>query len=652
MQGMLMTLSLTTEQERAIKTTQGRLLILAGAGSGKTRVIVQRIAYLIREKKVAPEKILGLTFTNKAADEMRQRLYALIGSKVAKKVTLCTFHSFCMGVLREHIHHLGYTNSFSLYDEKDRLRLITHLTKDLLKTEKELPSLMPTMLDMTKVKNEQITVDELDPLTKEIFEETEKAMRSYNAVDFDSLIPLCLKLFNRREDVLNILQEKYQYLMIDEYQDTNPCQNALAEKLCAKYQNICVVGDDDQSIYGWRGANVSHILHFKADHTIKLEQNFRSTENIIQGANALIRKNKERHDKNLFSKNPSDSQIKVFYAPTEEQEALSVVQKLLYLKKQKNLKWNQIAILYRSNILSRTMEMALVNASWKKNDSWVRGIPYKIYGGLEFSQRAEIKDVFAYLRYINNPADTEALLRIINVPRRGISNQTLEYLTTYQREKKIPLHTLLQNVPDHLSISKKGLLGIQDFLTLTETAKEEFSNLSLNEALKNLIHKVDYRKAIKEDVKSEKMQAFKWENVQSIISSLKQYEEEEEKPNLAHFISTSILNKEKRESKENFQEDKVSLLTLHSAKGLEFEACFIIGLEDHLLPHEKSLVETGIEEERRLFYVGLTRAKKFLTLSMAQSRKQMGSVKKTSPSRFLFEIPNELYSVTTHTSEE
>lgn len=647
-----MTVTLTEQQERAVKTTTGRLLILAGAGSGKTRVIVQRIAYLIREKKVNPEKVLGLTFTNKAADEMRQRLYALIGSKVAKKVTLSTFHSFCMGVLREHIHHLGYTNNFSLYDEKDRLRLVTYLTKDLLKIEKELPSLTPTLDDMAKVKNDQIKIDDLDSLTKEIFEETEKAMRSYNAVDFDSLIPLCLKLFNEREDVLNSMQEKYHYLMIDEYQDTNPCQNALAEKLCSKYQNICVVGDDDQSIYGWRGANVSHILHFKADHTVKLEQNFRSTENIIQGANALIKKNKTRHNKNLFSKNPIESAIKVFHAPNEEKEALAVVQKLLHLKKEKNLNWNQIAILYRSNILSKNMEMALIGACWKKEDSWVRGIPYKIYGGLEFSKRAEIKDLFAYLRYINNPSDTEALLRIINLPRRGVSNQTLDILTTYQRTHKIPLYKLLEKIPEHLSISKKGQIGIQDFLKKIQEARKEFSSISLAKALENFIDQIDYKKAIKEDVKSEKMQQFKWENVQSVINSLKHYEEEEEKPNLAHFISTSMLNKEQRESKKTVQEDKVSLLTLHSAKGLEFEACFIIGLEDHLLPHEKSLAETGIEEERRLFYVGMTRAKKYLTLSMAQVRRQMGAEKKTSPSRFLFEIPKDLYLLTSCTSDE
>lgn len=647
-----MTLTLTPQQKQAIETTKGRLLILAGAGSGKTRVIVQRIAYLIKEAKVEPEQILGLTFTNKAADEMRIRLYALVGSNVAKNVTLCTFHSFCMQVLREHIHHLGYTNSFSLYDERDVLRLVTHLTKDLLKTEKELPSLSPTLLDISKVKNDQIKTEDLDPLTKEIFEETEKAMRSYNAVDFDSLIPLCLKLFHERKEVLEALQERFRYLMIDEYQDTNPTQNKLAEMLCSKYQNICVVGDDDQSIYGWRGADVHHILNFKADHVIKLEQNFRSTENIIQGANALISKNKERHNKSLFSKNPTTCAIKVFHAPNEEDEALAIVQKLLYLKKDKDLKWNQIAILYRSNILAKNIEMALMNASWRKEDKWVRGIPYKVYGGLEFSERAEIKDIFAYLRFIANIKDTEALLRIVNVPRRGISNQTLELLTTYQRKNKISLWNLLQNIPETLSISKKGLEGIKTFVSLINEAKKSFQEETLHQALEKLISSIDYQKAIKEDVKSEKMQAFKWDNVQSIILLLKQYEEEENNPNLAHFISTCTLNREKRESNKTTLEDKISLMTLHSAKGLEFEACYIMGVEDHLLPHEKSLLETGIEEERRLFYVGMTRAKKYLTLSMAQKRRQMGSEKITNPSRFLFEIPKELYSVTSYKTEE
>lgn len=638
------TLTLTPQQKKAIETTEGRLLILAGAGSGKTRVIVQRIAYLIKEKKVDPNSILGLTFTNKAADEMKMRLCLLLGKKIGQEVTLCTFHSFCMSVLREHIHHLGYTTSFSLYDEKDRLRLVTHLAKDILKMEKDLPSLSPTIAEMSRVKNEQGSLDGLDPLTKEIFEETEKAMRAYNAVDFDSLIPLCIKLFKEKPEVLELVQKRFKYLMIDEYQDTNPSQNALAEIICEKSQNICVVGDDDQSIYGWRGAKVDFILKFSADHVVKLEQNFRSTENIIKGANAVIKKNKQRHDKTLFSTTPKTSSIKVFVAPNEEEEANAVVKKLLYLKKEHDLKWKDIAILYRSNILSRTMEMALINASYKKDNSWVRGIPYKVYGGLEFSERAEIKDIFAYLRFIQNPRDTEALLRIINVPRRGISNQTLDLLTTHQRKQKdISLWQLLKDPPLDLGISKRGILGIESFVELIYESRKAFQEKPLDQALIQFIKDSNYQKAITEDVKSEKMQAFKWENVQSVIQALKSYQEEVDKPNLSHFISSSMLNKEKHiNKKESLEENKVSLMTLHSAKGLEFESCFIMGVEDHLLPHEKSVLETGVEEERRLFYVGMTRAKKHLTLSMSQNRKYMGSSKKTSPSRFLHEIPKEL----------
>lgn len=649
--------SLNPAQEQAVQTSRGRLLVLAGAGSGKTKVIIHRIYHIITNLNEDPESILGLTFTNKAADEMRSRLSLLLGPKLAKKVTLCTFHSFCMKVLRAHIQHLGYTQAFSLYDEKDRLRLITHLAKDLLSHESDLPSLTPTIAAITKVKNEENTILDLDPLTKEIYSELEHAMRSYNAVDFDSLIPLCLKLFKEHPQILSLYQEKFRFIMIDEYQDTNPVQFALAEALCHKYQNLCVVGDDDQSIYGWRGAEVKNILNFKADKIVKLEQNYRSSPNILNAANAVISNNKDRHPKTLFSENPIEAPIKVFHAPNDEDEAESIVQKILHLRKTKHLKWKQFAVLYRSNILSRNIEMALIKATWQKDKEWIRGVPYKIIGGLEFSQRSEIKDIFAYLRLIANPSDTEALLRIINVPRRGISSQTLDILTTYQRTNKLSLWPLLSNLPtDQLKITPKGQKGIQEFISIIESARHRFAEKPLYKSLEWLLEKIDYKKAITDEAKTEKMRQFKWENTQECINALAQYEENIENKNelsLQHFISNSLLNNDASPiRKESMDEDKVHLLTLHSAKGLEFEACFIMGLEDHILPHEKSLLETGVEEERRLFYVGITRAKRYLTLSMARQRRSMGQLKNTSPSRFLFEIPKELYEITNYKESE
>ena len=482
-------------------------------------------------------------------------------------------------------------------------------------------------------------------------------MRAYNAVDFDSLLALTVQLFEEFPQVLKRFQERYRYILIDEYQDTNPVQYRLAELLAQAHDNLCVVGDDDQSIYGWRGAEIKNILDFRPKTAIKLEQNYRSTPTIIKAAHAVIARNKERLGKELWSNKEAGDPISLFHAPTEIEESQGIVERLIWYNRHKGIAWKDMAILYRSNTLVRPLEVALMQGAWQRQDQWVRGIPYQVFGGTEFYERSEIKDLLAYLRVIQNPQDQEALLRIMNVPRRGISDQTLDLLTQKNRKENIPLWQLLKELdrcPDLYSqLSERAKKGIANFLRIIETAQTNFATQPLSSALQCLIEEIDYKKAISEEVKSEKMREFKWENVTYCTEVLKTYEEEmqaqgnEKEISLHHFLTNTLLNGEKHEKREKeFKENRVSLMTFHGAKGLEFEVCFLMGLEDHLLPHEKCTGTRGVEEERRLLYVAMTRAKKHLTLTMARSRKRMGKEVNSSPSRFLSEIPRDFLKVT------
>jgi superfamily I DNA/RNA helicase len=658
---------LNPSQKKAVLAIDGRVLILAGAGSGKTSVLTYRIAHLLEHHQVPPEAILGLTFTNKAASEMRGRLRRLIDEKRAKAVTLSTFHSFCMQILRKEIHQLGYTKDFSLYDEKDMRRLSMQLARHLLEHEGELPSLESTLSKISYAKSRGISPQEIpsdnpqwhDTFSNTLFDRLKTCMRAYNAVDFDSLLSLTVELFEAKPAILKRYQERFRYIMIDEYQDTNPVQYRLAQLLSLGHGNLCVVGDDDQSIYGWRGSEIKNILNFESTTVIKLEQNYRSTPTILQAANAVIAHNKERHEKKLWSMTEAGEPITLFHAPNETDEASSVVQRLIKFKKEKNIPWKEMAILYRSNILSRSFEMALLQAVWEKNGAWIRGIPYEIFGGTQFHERAEIKDLMSYLRVISNPLDQEALLRIINVPRRGISDATLDKLTQLNRQNEIPLWNLLIEIASPLSseiknsLSPGAISGIRSFVNLIEEAAHKFEKPPLHPALAWLIEAIDYDKAITDDAKTEKMRDFKRENVSQCIDTLAIYEEEllsqgqEEDISLGHFLSTTMLDQNTFVARDKQQkDDKVNVMTFHSAKGLEFTACFLVGLEDHIIPHEKSLMETGLEEERRLMYVAMTRAKRHLTLSMARNRKKMGKDYPTNPSRFLFEIPKDLVRIT------
>ena len=458
---------LNPHQEKAVVTTEGRILILAGAGSGKTRVLVHRISNLIEKWGVSPLALLGMTFTNKAAEEMRERVANLIGKEKADAVTLSTFHSFCMKILRKEIHRLGFTSKFSLYDERDMQRLVTRVIEDLFE-EQQLKRIIYAIM-AAKAKGQR-------PEGKlgDVYDKVHVAMRAHNAVDFDSLLSLTVQLFKEFPEVLEAYQDRFRYIMIDEYQDTSPIQYELASLLSAKYKNLCVVGDDDQSIYAWRGAEVEHILKFPADQTIKLEQNYRSTSHILQAANAVIRNNVVRYDKTLRAAKGLGDTVEIFHAPTDQDEVDAVIERILYLREKKQLRWKDMAILYRSNQLSRAFELKLMNTSWKKEGHFVRGIPYQVFGGMDFFERAEVKDLMSYMRILANEQDQEALLRIINYPRRGISNQTLDKLTAYNRQKQIPLLHLMKGIAHHQpayfnlmeGLTLQGLKGINNFMAL------------------------------------------------------------------------------------------------------------------------------------------------------------------------------------------
>jgi DNA helicase II / ATP-dependent DNA helicase PcrA len=658
---------LNCAQREAVLAAHGRVLILAGAGSGKTSVLAYRIAHMLQNLNIESEAILGLTFTNKAAQEMRERVAKITSHKIAKAVTLSTFHSFCMQVLRKEIHRLGYTAHFSLYDEKDVRRLGQNLARHLLEHEGQLPCIEKTFEKISYAKSRGLSFEELskqnallhDPFSAELYTRLKTCMRAYNAVDFDSLLSLTVQLFEEHPEVLASYQERYRYIMIDEYQDANPVQYRLAKLISAKHNNLCVVGDDDQSIYGWRGAEIKNILQFESETVIKLEQNYRSTSLILKAANAVIAHNVKRHSKELKSMAEEGEQLTLFHAPTESEEARSVVQRMVKMHKEKNIPWKEMAILYRSNILSRPFELALMQTIWEKEGKWVRGIPFEVFGGTEFYERAEIKDLIAYLRVVCNPMDQEALLRIVNIPRRGISENALDLLTQFNRQRGIPLWNLLEEIASPLSsdlkndLSDKALTGIRSFVNIIKDAQLKFQVRPLRDAFAHFIDEIDYKKAIIDEVKSEKMRDFKWENVAHCVDSMAIYEEElaalgqEHEVCLSHFLIHSALNYERTPQAEKQQkEDQVNLMTFHSAKGLEFTSCYLVGLEDHIIPHEKSLLETGLEEERRLMYVAMTRAKKHLTLSMARNRKKMGKEMVTNPSRFLFEIPKALIRIT------
>ncbi len=619
---------LNENQLEAVKTTEGPLLVLAGAGSGKTKVLTTRVAYLIEELGIDPKSILAITFTNKAAKEMKDRVIKMLGD-VGYKIQISTFHSFGLTIIKENYKLLGYEKNFTILDSEDSLTLIKKILKDM---DKDPKIFNPKMIrnKISGYKNDLMEPDdlvkfstsELDDLIISVYRKYKDKLAINNSVDFDDLLILPIILFKQNPNVLKYYQDTFKYVLIDEYQDTNEAQYTLTKMISAKYKNICVVGDNDQSIYSFRGSNYKNILNFEKDYknakVIMLERNYRSTKQILDVANCIIKNNTLRKDKNLWTKEESGSKVRYHRASNEKDEASFVTSEIKTLMKDNPL--SEIAVLYRTNAQSRNMEEALL----KEN------IPYKVIGSMYFYKRKEIKDLLSYLNVIYNSSDDISLLRVINVPKRGIGDKTIENLTIKANKN----HTSLYDAID----SGKEL----EFKNIIEDIKSKQDNMSLTELVDYILTVTGIRFELESDesIDSE----IRLENLEEFKSITKAFEEEKGVVSLEEFLMEISLVSDVEEHKNN--NDVVTLMTIHSAKGLEFDNVFIIGLEEGLFPHMNSMDDfDGIEEERRLCYVAVTRARKRLYLVNAKERMIYGQTSSNVVSRFIKEIDKDLLDI-------
>ena len=638
---------LNEQQREAVFYTEGPLLVLAGAGSGKTRVLTHRIAYLIEEKGINPWNILAITFTNKAAGEMRERVDNIVGFG-SESIWVSTFHSTCVRILRRHIDRLGYDTNFTIYDTDDQKTLMKDVCK-YLKIDTKIYKERNLLAAISSAKNEMITPQEYRLQAEgdfhkqkiaSVYEEYEKQLRANNALDFDDLLVKAVQLFQTQPDVLEYYQERFRYIMVDEYQDTNTVQFMLISILAAKYRNLCVVGDDDQSIYKFRGANIKNILNFEQvfedAKVIKLEQNYRSTGNILNAANAVIRNNRGRKDKTLWTANGEGEKISFRQFDSAYDEAEYVVDDIREHVKQGECAYNDNAILYRTNAQSRMFEERFVTA----------GIPYKIVGGINFYARKEIKDLLAYLKTIDNGQDDLAVRRIINVPKRGIGLTSVNRVQEYAAAREIGFYDALRAV-DLIPNIGRGASKMESFVALIEHFKAEAEQVRISELLEDIIEMTGYVEELKAegDVEAEA----RMENIDELKNKIAAYEEactqKGELPSLSDFLEEVALVADIDSLDEN--SDYVILMTLHSAKGLEFPHVYLTGMEDGIFPSYMTITSDDpeeVEEERRLCYVGITRAKQQLTLSCARRRMVRGETQYNKMSRFLKEIPMKLLS--------
>ncbi len=634
-------------QQRAVLETEGPLLVFAGAGSGKTRVLTYRIAYLVQEKGIPPWNIFAVTFTNKAADEMRERVERLLG-RSAKGVWISTFHSACARILRQHIEAIGFQRNFVIYDEQDQERHLKTVMKELdLDFRMFHPRAVQSKIE--DLKNEGITPEQYLPDPYNIFQKRvalvyqryQEDLQRNNALDFGDLLIFVTVLFNRFPEILRHYQGLCRYVMVDEFQDTNVIQYHLIQQMVKRHWNICVVGDDDQSIYRWRGAEVGNILNFENDFpetkVITLEQNYRSTQNILRAANHMVRRNRSRKEKILWTENPEGKLITLYAGEDEADEARFVVQKIaerchsssVGLRGALGRPYRDIAVFYRINAQSRSIEDELIKHQ----------IPYTIVGGLKFYERKEIKDILAYLKLLANPSDGLSLKRIMNVPPRGIGEKTIEKIEAFSREKAIPLYEGMRQAlkENWLPPAVKERLG--EFVCLIEEFREESKNFSISQLTLALLAKTGYLDRLREEGTEEAFS--KIENLDELINVMMEFERGGEGVSLETFLDkvSLVTDVDLYEDKGN----RVSLMTLHCAKGLEFPLVFIVGMEEGLLPHYRRGDEIeDLEEERRLCYVGITRAKEGLFLSRAEKRSTFGVGHANLPSRFLEELPIEL----------
>lgn len=633
------TYGLNPQQAEAVINTEGPILIMAGAGSGKTKVLTCRVANLL-QKGVRPYRILAITFTNKAAAEMRERVNNMSGP-AAKDVWLFTFHAFCARFLRMEIDKLpGYGGNFAIYDTADSQNLIKQILKEMNLDDKRFqPSGILSRISNAKNALQDAAAfarqagDFYEQKVADIYSRYEQKLQLNNALDFDDLLMLSIKLLQENKEVREKYQDRFDYLLVDEYQDTNHAQYLLTKFLAAKHRNICVVGDADQSIYGWRGADIQNILDFEKDYpdakVIKLEQNYRSTQIILDAANAVIENNTGRKPKNLWTENKSGADIIYFQAVDERDEARFVIEQLQNLQRTENKKLGDMAILYRTNTQSRIFEEMLIKS----------GISYNMVGGLKFYERKEIKDIIAYLRVIFNPADSLSLLRIINVPKRGIGDASLAKIQAYAAANNVSLFEAVSNAAAIDGLSSRFVSKLDDLAGIIF----ELMNLASEAPVEDLIDRVLRDTGYLEELENERtpQAQSRIDNLHELISVAQEFAASEEENNLENFLAHVALVSDIDDTE--LGEDAITLMTLHSSKGLEFPVVFLVGMEEGLFPHARTLMdETEIEEERRLCYVGITRAKEKLFLSSTKMRTIYGNTVTYPPSRFLQEIPARL----------
>lgn len=637
--------TLNNEQREAVFHTEGPLLILAGAGSGKTRVLTHRIAYLIDEKGVNPWNILAITFTNKAAGEMRERVDRIVGFG-SESIWVSTFHSTCVRILRRHIERLGYGTNFTIYDADDQKTLMKDVCKQL-QIDTKIHKERSLLAAISSAKDEMITPDEYElnaagdynkQKIAKVYREYEKQLRANNALDFDDLLVKTVQLLQTQPDVLEYYQERFRYIMVDEYQDTNTVQFKFISILAKKYRNLCVVGDDDQSIYKFRGANIKNILNFENvfedAKVIKLEQNYRSTENILNAANGVIRNNYGRKDKVLWTENGVGDKIVFQQFDNAYDEADYIVSDIRSHVREGIRSYNDHAILYRTNAQSRMFEEKFVTAN----------IPYKVVGGINFYARKEIKDLLAYLKTIDNGMDDLAVRRIINVPKRGIGLATINRVQENAAERGVGFYEALRTV-DMIPGIGRGVSKLESFVALIEHFKESAKTMLVSELMQEILDYTGYVEELKEEG-GEEAEA-RIENIDEFLSKIAAYEEscEDEMPTLSGFLEEVALVADIDSLDES--SDYVVLMTLHSAKGLEFPEVYLAGMEDGIFPSYMTITAddpSEIEEERRLCYVGITRAMENLTLTCARRRMMRGEVQYNKMSRFLKEIPVHLFA--------
>ena len=638
---------LNPQQKKAVQITEGPLLVVAGAGSGKTSVLTRRIAYLVAEKGIAPWNILAITFTNKAATEMREREHKLLGQQ-ADSIWMSTFHALCVRILRRDAEKIGYTSNFSIADSAEQLTLIKHIQKE--------QNINPKMYEPRRIlsaisngKNDLLTPDAysasasspFEKVTAQVYQEYQKRLKNDQIMDFDDLIMQTLVLFKTDPTVLHYYQNKFRYLLVDEYQDTNQAQYELCHALAAQYKNICVVGDADQSIYGWRGANMENIMNFEKDYhdagvqTVKLEQNYRSTGHILSAANAVIKNNSNRKAKKLWTDQGEGAKVTYYRAQSGDDEAHFIIAKIQEEVEEKKRSYHDFAVLYRTNAQSRTVEESFVKSN----------VPYQIVGGHKFYDRKEIMDVMAYLKLVANPSDSMSFNRIINTPKRGIGPISVRRFLDFARENNLSILGAF----DHLNMSgvtARAAAKLSDFGSKLRDAINFAKDHSVTGLTEKILQDFGYTAALKAEHTIEA--ETRLENLDEFLSVTKRFDDEYEEDDdsdetenaLSDFLAEVSLLSDQDDLANN--DDQVALMTLHAAKGLEFPVVFLVGMEDGLFPLSRSLMEDDqLEEERRLAYVGITRAKRELFLTNAYSRMMYGRMQNNPPSRFLEEIDQD-----------